>query len=158
MATSWNAGISLIQTAKILPGSTASHSSYHWPTVSLLLQEYSLCYRTSIFGLKSTVFNLPHIIICSLGTIVVPKKTYTTHKFTNPKNTAHRPTATKIGCSTTSSCQVARWAPCSDPLAGRLCQSPWPRIDPVGSHRSPESCLSLVRINFPENLGVISRK
>ena len=61
MATSWNAGISLIQTARILPGSTASHSSYHWPTVSLLLQEYSSCYRTSIFWLKSTVFKLPHM-------------------------------------------------------------------------------------------------
>ena len=78
------------------------------------------------------------------------------HKFTNPKNTAH--SNKKPDAPATSSCQVARWAPYSDPLAGRLCQSPWPRIAPVGSHRSPESCLSLVRARIKSGkLGVIGR-
>ena len=89
MATSWNAGISLIQTARILPGSTASHSSYHWPTVSLLLQEYSSCYRTSIFWLKSTVFKLPHMFSWHYR---VPKKKCTN---TNLQIQKIQPTATK---------------------------------------------------------------
>ena len=103
MATSWNAGISLIQTARILPGSTASHSSYHWPTVSLLLQEYSSCYRTSIFWLKSTVFKLPHMFSWHYR---VPKKNAQTQIYKSKK---YSPQQQKTGCSChiqLSSCKV----------------------------------------------------
>ena len=129
------------------------------PTPAIIGRQRLYCYKNTVrvieppyFGWKALSSSSP---ICSLGTIEYQKKMHK-HKFTNPKNTAH--SNKKPDAPATSSCQVARWAPYSDPLAGRLCQSPWPRIAPVGSHRSPESCLSLVRARIKSGkLGVIGR-